>query len=259
MERSLGVVVPAYSPDIDTLSTYTLAIEEVIDPAEIRIELDAPAPGVSERLRNLPATVAVADARRGKGAAITHGFEALSTDVLAFADADGSTPPGALASVIGPVDAGDAALAVGSRRHPKSTVTSHQTYARRWLGNAFASLARLALSVPLHDFQCGAKAIDAGVWESVRNHLYEPGFAWDLELIAVTDALGHRIEEVPIQWDDQPGSTVSPVRTSMALAKALVVVRHRARRLDDHLLHSAIETYREEGPTLIDRSEYDDD
>ena len=259
MQRSLGVVVPAYTPDIDALSAYTQAIEKRLDPTAIRIELDAPAPGVPERLRELPATVAVAGSRRGKGAAITHGFEALSTDVLAFADADGSTPVGSLGSVVDPVDAGDAHLAVGSRRHPESTVTAHQTYGRRWLGNAFATLARLALSVPLYDFQCGAKAIDAEVWESVRNHLYEPGFAWDLELVAVTDALGHRIEEVPIAWDDQPGSTVSPVRTSMALGKALIVVRHRARRLDDHLLHSAIETYREKTPTLVDRSEHDDD
>jgi glycosyltransferase involved in cell wall biosynthesis len=258
MERPLGVVVPAYRPDVDALSAYTRAIEETLDPAEIRIELDAPAPGVAERLRDLPATIAAVDARRGKGAAITHGFEALSTDVLAFADADGSTPAGALGTVVEPVASGEAALAVGSRRHPESTVTSHQTYARRWLGNAFASLARLVLSVPLYDFQCGAKAIDAEVWESVRNHLYEPGFAWDLELIAITDALGHRIAEVPIAWEDQPGSTVSPVGTSMALARALIVVRHRARRLNDHLLHSTIETYRREEPSLIDRSEEDD-
>jgi glycosyltransferase involved in cell wall biosynthesis len=258
MARSLGIVIPAYRPDVDALSAYTWAIEETLAPAEIRIELDAPAPGVPEQLRGLPATIAAADARRGKGAAITHGFEALSTDVLAFADADGSTPVGALRSVVEPVDSSEAALAVGSRRHPEATVTSHQTYARRWLGNAFATLARLALSVPLYDFQCGAKAIDSKVWESVRNHLYEPGFAWDLELIAITDALGHRIEEVPIAWEDQPGSTVSPVGTSMALARALIVVRHRARRLNDHLLHSAIETYRQEESSLIDRSEYDD-
>ena len=259
MERSLGVVVPAYNPDVGILSSYVRAIKGTLDPAEIRIELDAPAPTAAERLRDLPATVAVADARRGKGAAITHGFEALSTDVYAFADADGSTPADALASVVEPVDVGDADLAVGSRRHPESTVTSHQTYARRWLGNGFAFLARLALSVPLHDFQCGAKAIDAGAWASVRDHLYEPGFAWDLELIAIANALGHRIKEIPIEWEDRPGSTVSPVGTSLALAKALVVVRHRARCVGDHRLHSAIETYREEGPALIDRSELDDD
>jgi glycosyltransferase involved in cell wall biosynthesis len=258
MERTLGIVVPAYRPNVDALSGYVRAIEESLDPDTIRIELDDPAPGVAERLRDLPATVAVANARRGKGAAITHGFEALTTDVFAFVDADGSTPAGALVTVVDRVATGEADLAVGSRRHPESTVTSHQTYARRWLGNAFAFLARLALSVPLYDFQCGAKAIDAEAWASVRDHLYEPGFAWDLELIAVADALGYRIEEVPIEWEDRPGSTVSPVGTSLALAKALVVVRHRARRLTDHLLHSTIETYREEGPSLIDRSERED-
>jgi len=259
MERSLGVVVPAYRPDVDVLSGYVRGIDEGLDTAEIRIELDAPAPSVADRLRDLPATVAVADVRRGKGAAVTHGFEALSTDVLAFADADGSTPETELASVVEPVASEDAALAVGSRRHPESRVGSHQTYGRRWLGNAFAFLARLSLSVPLYDFQCGAKAIDAEAWESVRDHLYEPGFAWDLELIAIADALGYRIEEVPIEWEDQPGSTVSPVGTSVALARALVVVRHRARRLDDHLLHAAIETYREDGTALVDRPEPNDD
>jgi len=259
MARSLGVVVPAYRPDVAVLSEYVRAIEERLDPAEIRIELDAPAPSVTDRLRDLPATVAVADVRRGKGAAITHGFEALSTDVRAFADADGSTPAGALASVVDPVASGDAALAVGSRRHPESRVHSHQTYGRRWLGNAFAFLARLALSVPLYDFQCGAKAIDADAWGAVRDHLYEPGFAWDLELVAIADALGYRIDEVPIAWEDQPGSTVSPVGTSLALARALVVVRHRARRLDDHPLHAAIETYREDGTALVDRPKPNDD
>ena len=259
MERSLGVVVPAYRPDVDRLANYVRAIEETLDPDAIRIELDAPAPPVVERLRELPAAVAVANARRGKGAAITHGFEALSTDVLAFADADGSTSVAALATVVDPVETGEADLAVGSRRHPDSTVTSHQTVARRWLGNGFAFLARLALSVPLYDFQCGAKAIDADAWASVREHLYEPGFAWDLELIAIADAMGYAIEEVPIEWEDQPGSTVSPIGTSLALARALVVVRHRARRLGDHPLHSAIETYREEGPALVDRPDHNHD
>jgi len=259
MERSLGIVIPAYKPDVDVLGAYVRAIDETLDPAAIRVELDDPEGGVADRLTGLPATIATADARRGKGAAITHGFEALSTDVLAFADADGSTSARALADVVEPVRSGNAALAVGSRRHPASTVTSHQTYARRWLGNGFAFLARLVLSVPLYDFQCGAKAIDAGAWASVRNHLYEPGFAWDLELIAIADALGHRIEEVPIEWEDKPGSTVSPVGTSLALAWALLVVRHRARRLGDHPLHAAIETYREDRPALIDRSEPHDD
>jgi len=259
MARSIGIVIPAYSPDPEVISTYVRVIEDELAPAAIRIELDDPDPGVTRRLESLPATVAVSEARRGKGVAITAGFEALETDVLAFADADGSTPADALGAVLDPVRSGDADLAAGSRRHPDATVTTHQTYARRWLGNAFALLARTLLSVPLHDFQCGAKAIDAEAWASVRNHIYEPGFAWDLELIAVADALGYRIREVPIEWEDRPGSTVSPVRTPVAMAVALLVVRHRARRLGDHALYSAIETYREDRTALVDRSEPGED
>jgi glycosyltransferase involved in cell wall biosynthesis len=259
MDRSIGIVLPAYSPDVEVLSAYVRAIAKEIAPAAIRIELDGPDPGVVEALDSLPATVAVSETRRGKGAAITAGFEALDVDVLAFVDADGSTPVGALERVIHPVRAGGTDLAVGSRRHPDATVTSHQTYARRWLGNGFAFLARRLLSVPLYDFQCGAKAIDAEAWAAVRNHIYEPGFAWDVELVAVADALGYRIEEVPIEWEDRPGSTVSPVRTPIAMAVALLIVRHRARRLGDHLLHSAIESYREDRPALVDRSEPNDD
>lgn len=259
MDRSIGIVLPAYSPDVEILSAYVRAIAAEISPAAIRVELDAPDPGVVAALDALPATVAVAGGRRGKGAAITAGFEALDADVLAFVDADGSTPVDALETVIDPVRAGETDLAVGSRRHPHATVTSHQTYARRWLGNGFAFLARRLLSVPLYDFQCGAKGIDAEAWAGVRDHIYEPGFPWDLELVAVADALGYRIEEIPIEWEDRPGSTVSPVRTSMSLALALFVVRHRARRLGDHPLHTAIETYREDRTALVDRSEPNDD
>jgi len=259
MDPSVGIVVPAYHPDVSVLSSYVRATDEQLGPATIRIELDGPAAGVVEDLESLPATVSVTEERRGKGAAITHGFERLGTDILAFADADGSTPVRSLSAVVEPVRSGAAGLAVGSRRHPAATVASHQTFARRLLGDAFARLARFMLSVPLYDFQCGAKAIDAEAWSVVRDHIYEPGFAWDLELVAIADALGVEIEEVPIEWEDRPGSTVSPIGTTLSLAQALFVVRHRARRLDDHRLHSVIQTYREDPTALVDRSERGDD
>lgn len=259
MDRSIGIVVPAYEPDVSLLQTYVEAIEKDLGPAEIQIELDDPDGNVAPELESLDATVSVSPTRRGKGAAITHGFEALNTDVFAFVDADGSTPVHSLKAVLDPVVDGDCSLAVGSRRHPTATVRTHQTIARRWLGNGFAWLARRILSVPLYDFQCGAKAIDATVWSAVRNHIYEPGFAWDLELIVMTDAFGYEIEEVPIKWEDQPGSTVSPVGTSLSLAIALFVVRHRAKRLEDNRLHTAIQTYREDPTALVDRRKPNDD
>ncbi|MEF8853988.1 MAG: glycosyltransferase [Haloarculaceae archaeon] len=253
MTGSVGLVVPAYRPDVDRLASYLEALRGVLDPDAVRIELDDPSEAVAAALGGLPAAVHAVPYRRGKGAAVTAGFEALDTDVLVFADADGSTPAPSMVEVVAPLREGRADLAVGSRRHPDARVASHQTLARRHLGDAFAWLARRLLDVPLYDYQCGAKAISAPAWGAVREHLYEPGFAWDVELVAIAGALDLRVEEVPIEWHDRPGSTVSPVRTSVRLARALLAARHRAKRLRNSRLHEAIASQRGEPTALVDR------
>lgn len=255
---SVGIVVPAYRPDVDQLAAYVEALADRLDPAEIRIELDAADRPTREALSVLPATVNAVDERRGKGAAITAGFEALDTDVVAFADADGSTPAESVADVLTPVCDGDADLAVGSRRHPDATVDAHQTMVRRRLGDAFALIARLLLGVRLRDFQCGAKAMSADAWARVRTHLYESGFAWDVELIAMVQALDCRIVEVPVVWEDRPGSTVSTVDTTVELAVALLAARHRAKTLAGHPVHRAIASRRPRRPSLVDERVSDD-
>jgi len=256
MEPSLGIVVPAFRPDVDRLVGYVRDLAVRLDPAALRIELDDPRSRVEERLRavDLPAAVTVSATRRrrGKGTAVTAGFEALEADLLLFVDADGSTPGGSVERLLEPLYADRADVVAGSRRHPDSTVTGHQTFARRRLGDGFAWLARRLLEAELYDYQCGAKALTADWWERVRGHLYESGFAWDVELVAMAPALGARVEEVPIEWEDQPGSTVSPVRDTLSLARALFVVRHRAQRLGSSRLHDAIAEHRDE-TALVDR------
>jgi glycosyltransferase involved in cell wall biosynthesis len=250
---SVGVVIPAYRPDIEVLSAYVEAIREEIDPDRIRIELDSPAGTTRERLEALPVTVNAVDARRGKGTAITAGFQALETDVLAFADADGATPARELRRVIDPVRDGEVDLATGSRRHPDAEVADSQSFAREHLGDGFAWLARQLLDVSLYDYQCGAKAVTAEGWRAVRPYISSPGFAWDIELIAMAGATGLSIREVPIEWHDKPDSTVPPVRTSIQLAKALVRARHRAKRLENSSLHEAIDSLYDDSTPLIER------
>jgi glycosyltransferase involved in cell wall biosynthesis len=257
MTRSVGVVLPAYRPDLDRLSRYVHRIDEELDPAVIHVELDAPREGVVEALSELPASVHAVPNRRGKGAAITAGFETLSTDVLAFVDADGSTPVDSVEDVVDPVVDERAVLSVGSRRHPDATIASHQTLARRRMGDAFAWLARRTLEPSLYDYQCGAKALDRDVWQSVREHLYEPGFAWDIELVAVIGALDHPIVEVPIVWEDAPGSTVSPVGTALRLARGLLVSRHRGKVIRQAGLHRLLDSAGSPRPNLVDRLQPD--
>jgi len=227
MSPDVGVVIPAYRPDPDRLRTFVENVTETVDPHRIRVELDDPLPGTADALSGLPATVNTSSERRGKGRAITAGFDALGTDVLAFADADGATPAASLADVIAPVRERDVDLSVGSRRHPESEVIAHQTVVRRRLGDGFAWLARRLLDPQLTDYQCGAKAIDAAVWEAVSGELRAHGFAWDVELVAVTHAHGGRIAEVPVTWIDRPGSTVA-ARDALTVVSVLIAVGRRA-------------------------------
>jgi len=227
LTHRVGAAVPAYEPDLDRLLPYLDDLREHVAD-EVVVALDDPDPGVVEALEGRCRLV-VSETRRGKGAAVTDAFETLAPDVdaLVLADADASTPVSSLAPLVEALDETET-LTVGSRRHPDADVRSHQSVVRRSLGTGFVTLARSLLDVKLRDYQCGAKAITTAAWERVREHLHEPGFAWDVELIAVAHALGVRVVEVPVVWEDQPGKTVSPVRDAASMARGLLSARERA-------------------------------
>jgi hypothetical protein len=237
---SVGIVVPAYQPDISRLQQYIKAINKNISPNTIIIEIDSPEKDTERQFSDIPARVETVPYRRGKGAAVTEGFEKLETDTFAFADADGATPTDSLADVIRPVQMSSADLSVGSRRHPRSDIDVDQTIVRQFLGSGFTWLAKTILPIKLFDYQCGAKAISANCWDKVREHLYESGFAWDIELIAIAGALDSQIKEVPIKWKDRPGSTVDPVWDSINLFKTLIIARHRAKQLSGDWFHKSV-------------------
>ncbi|GAA0656183.1 glycosyltransferase [Salarchaeum japonicum] len=232
---TVGLVLPAYEPDTGKLRSYVDALLDVLEPAVVRIELDAPG-GSSLSFPEYDAVeVNVVGERRGKGLAITQGFESLDTNVLAFADADGSTPADSIADVVRAVD--DADVAVGSRRHPESRIQTHQSVLRRKLGDAFAWGSRVLLPVTLSDYQCGAKALTRDAWHTARDFLYEPGFAWDVELVTVADARGLDIAEVPVEWEDDPRSTVDTRETVKELARTVISLRGRYASIADGTEH----------------------
>jgi len=248
---SVGVVVPAYRPDVDRLVDYLGTVRDEVHPERVLVVVDDPKPTTVDRLSAVDRVeIDAVPYRRGKGAAVTVGFEALDTDVLSFVDADGSTPAASFARVVAAVAEDGADLAVGSRRHPDATVERHQSRLRRRMGDGFARLARALLDVSLYDYQCGAKAISAEGWTAVRPHLYEAGFAWDIELVAVAGALDLSVVEVPVTWHDRPASTVSPIRTPLGMLRGLAAAHHRARRLGDHPIHSAVPA---ESRALVER------
>ena len=231
MKNSIGVVIPAYNPNLKTLEGYVRDLDKVLCPDIILIEIDDPSELMLSQMEGISAKVEVSDRKRGKGAAITRGFNKLKSDILVFVDADGSIPAKSVEKVCDSIIKLDVDLAVGSRRHPDSNIKFHQGNVRKLLGDGFSFLSRVLLEVKLYDYQCGVKAIDRKVWEEVQRDIERKGFSWDIELISIVSMRGYNIEEVPIEWDDQPGSTVKIIPTMLELFNALFTVRRKIKKL----------------------------
>lgn len=252
MSRSVGIVIPAYRADPETLDAFAAGLHESVG-GTVHVEFDAATPETVSTFSE-PDSINTHPKRRGKGRAITDGFEALSTetDVLAFADADAATPAASVADVVAPVRDGRADLAIGSRRHPEAEIEAHQTRLRRRMGDVFAWTARRLLPTSVYDYQCGAKALTSDAWQQLRAHIYEPGFAWDLELVAMAGAKDLTIEEIPVTWRDDPESTVDPFSTALNMSSALVSIRHRVKAIEGHPVHTTLDRVQSESsPPLL--------
>lgn len=223
MQSTVGIVIPAYSPNIKKLLKYIQSIDSEIDDPVIQVELDSPEKTAEKHLKSTPASVNRVPHRRGKGAAIRQGFSKLDTDILAFVDADGSTSANQLKMLINTIATEQADLAIGSRRHPDSEKHLYDEYHRKYLGDIFAIISRSLLNVQLYDYQCGVKAFSASCWNELRPNSYERNFGWDIEILSLAHMHGFDIKEIPIRWCDCTESTVSPLKTPIDLLRAVFV------------------------------------
>lgn len=229
MSKSVGLVIPAYKPNVSRLNEYIKSIRELDCIDTIHVELDKPMVVNDSSIAGFDSINKV-KMRRGKGEAIASGFDFLSTDVLAFADADGAVPAVSLKKIILPVSNGNTSMAIGSRRHPDAHIDSHQTFTRRRMGDIFAWMASRLLSTSFYDYQCGAKALSSEVWDTIQTQISQSGFAFDLELIEMANINGFSINEIPVIWDDVPQSTVNPITDSVSMAMSLFTIRYRSKQ-----------------------------
>lgn len=91
-------------------------------------------------------------------------------------------------------------------------------------------LVRRLFDLPFADTQCGAKAFARRAFEQVRPSLEMTGWAFDVEILASLRSAGHRIEEVPIRWQDSSGSRLRMHRDGPAILWELARLRRRIPR-----------------------------
>jgi glycosyltransferase involved in cell wall biosynthesis len=231
-----SVVVPVY----DEAPAAVVSLAEDLQDAgwtEVVVCADDPDPFMAETLdvlgANSWATVSTSETRRGKGGALIDGLDAADGDVVGYVDADRATPVDELDRIYSVVESGEASVAVGSR-DLKGDSRLSQSAVRQTLAKGYRSLARRITNAPIEDFQCGAKAFRAEVWEQISTNMAETGFAFDTELVARVHRRGYEVEEVPIEWDDPGDSSVSPTRDAPDMLRSLYRIRKSIRGASPH-------------------------
>ncbi len=167
----------------------------------------------------------------GKGAAVRRGVLAAQGSTVAFVDADLSSPPTAIEQVLRAVEEGGAQVALASRAHPTSDITTRQPLARETAGKTFNRLIRLLGLTTLPDTQCGLKAFDRETALALFAPLRTRRFAFDVEVLARAAQQGRRIQVIPTEWAHVEESRVAPLRDGLRMAwdalRVALAVRRR--------------------------------
>jgi cellulose synthase/poly-beta-1,6-N-acetylglucosamine synthase-like glycosyltransferase len=155
----------------------------------------------------------------GKGGAVAEGFRRARGARVAFADADAATAPESLIALIERLDGCD--VSIGSRRLPESVIVRAQPLPRRIFGTLFAWVVAFLFGLPVRDTQCGAKAFRQEAVQRLVPLLRERRWAFDLDLLLSAELLGLAVVELPVVWEDQPGSRLRILPTMWEIARSL--------------------------------------
>jgi glycosyltransferase involved in cell wall biosynthesis len=227
---SLTILMPVYNE----VATVRAAIDDALT-AELPVERrelvvvdDGSTDGTRELLRSadLPDNVRLLehDRNRGKGAALRSGLAHAGCDYTAVLDADLEYRAADLATLLGPVLAGDATVVFGTRMW-----SSHAAYSFWYVvGNKAVTFAtNLLYNCWISDVMTCHKLMETAVFRGLK--LREHGFGIEPEITARVLRAGHRVYEVPVTYRARSRDAGKKLTAADGLRVLRTIVRCRVR------------------------------
>ena len=217
MEKiQLSIIIPAYK-EKERIGANLLSIKKYLESKnlthEILVVVDGSPDNTAEISRGyaqqIPYLRVIENTENhGKGYVVRQGLLEARGEIRVFLDADGSTSIMHMDRALELFDKG-VDLVVGSRDIEGAYIQVHQPRYREVMGNMGNWLIRLVLGLwKFPDTQCGFKAMRARTADAVASRMVVDRFGFDFELIILAHKLGFRIEQMPVRWLNEEGSTV---------------------------------------------------
>lgn len=234
---ALSIVIPAFNeekrlpPTLKAISSYLGDRDDVEVIVVDGGSTDGTSSVVSAMQTEVPGLIVDEfSPRRGKGYTVRHGMALARGAIRVFLDADNSVPIEDLDKLLDALKPrGSADVTIGSINLPESRIDRPMSWARRNAG-ALANRLIRAVAVPgIYDTQRGFKALTAAAAEAVFPLCRVDGWGFDVELLALARSQGFIIAEIPVTWNHDPDSRVTPWSYLTAL-RDVIGVRWRLAR-----------------------------
>lgn len=216
----IDIVVPVYNEATD-LERSVRALDAYLSTAlpysyRVTIADNASVDGtwlIAERLAgSLPNVTAVHLDQKGRGRALKQVWLASDADVVAYMDVDLSTDLAAVLPLVAPLVSGHSDVAIGTRLARTSRVVRGTK--REFISRCYNLVLRAALQASFSDAQCGFKAMRRDVAQELLPLVEDTNWFFDTELLVLAQRADLRIHEVPVDWVDDPGTTVDIIATA---------------------------------------------
>ena len=245
-ERKLSVVIPAYNEG-EQIYENLLEMERMISTFSNNFELIAVDDGSSDNTgeeiaRASRESVHIISAgypeNRGKGAAIREGVECAGGEYIAFLDADLDLSPMHLERFMKKMEETGATAVIGSKLHKDSQVDYPRP--RRIISVGYYLILKILFRLSIKDTQTGVKLFQAEPLKWAMKYVTSNGFAYDIEVLALLNIFGGRIDEMPVCLIFQRGTGWGRIRLSDITGVAVETMHiyhnvHRVKKMRNKL------------------------
>jgi putative flippase GtrA len=150
----------------------------------------------------------------GRGRALRSCWLDSDAEVVAYMDVDLSTGLEALLPLVAPLMSGHSDVAIGTRLARGARVSRGSR--REFISRCYNLLLQVVLDVGFTDAQCGFKAIRTDKARLLLPLTQDNAWFFDTEMLVLAERASLRVHEVPVDWIDDPESTVKVASTAMA-------------------------------------------
>jgi len=217
---NLSIVIPCYNEG-NKLVNNIITVKKYLDSlGEISYEIIGVNDGSTDNTDVLMKLTTIENVKfigytknRGKGYAVKYGIENAVGDWIIFMDADISTDISAIKTVLDSRNTAD--IIIGSRRHKETILVKKQPFSRKFIGNACKVITHILTGMKIKDTQCGFKAFKKECIKKIIEKQMVERFAFDVEYLYIASINKMKIIEIPIRWENDEDSRVSPIRSSV--------------------------------------------